>query len=105
MRDYAVASKALQTPLRNDIMTNESSNQPGRSGNLINDQEKASETDRKRGQQSQQGSRDQPNDKSQQGGSEKSGGQQQGSSENFANDPEKASEAGRKGGEHSQGGK
>jgi uncharacterized protein len=88
---------------RSDIMANESSNQRGGSGNFANDPERASEAGRKGGQQSHQSSGEA--DKSQQGGSGRSGGQQGGGSGNFANDRERASEAGRKGGEHSKGGR
>jgi hypothetical protein len=95
------ASPSNLNPTRSDIMANESNNQRGGSGNFANDPEKASEAGRKGGQQSHQ----QSGDKSQQGGSESSGGQQRGGSGNFANDPERAGEAGRKGGEHSHSGK
>jgi len=84
-------------------MANESNNERGGSGNFANDSDRASEAGRKGGQQSHQGS-GQP-DKSQQGGSGSSGGEQRGGSGNFANDPERASEAGRKGGEHSKAGR
>jgi len=75
------------------------------------DQERASETGRKGGQQSQgtanekgsgqQGGSDHRSGQQSQGGAQK-GEQKKGG--NFADDPERAGEAGRKGGQHSHSG-